>query len=150
MVLLNPFDPKTVLLAKHAQHVVLIHFPVALFISGVVFGWIGQWKARRGLQDAGYYKLLQSPAGCRLDDPHHYIGPACLAAPTGRPETQGHAPSASNFCLRFCGADLAGLVAAPLRSQSWAPALNGAYIYRSGRTGHHCRDGAFGWLFDCR
>jgi hypothetical protein len=27
----NPFDLKTVLLAKHAQHVVLIHFPIALF-----------------------------------------------------------------------------------------------------------------------
>src|SRR5947209_4088446 len=29
---MNPFDLKTVLLAKHAQHVVLIHFPIALFI----------------------------------------------------------------------------------------------------------------------
>ena len=28
-------DPKSVLLAKHAQHVVLIHFPIALFIVGV-------------------------------------------------------------------------------------------------------------------
>ena len=62
MVLLNPFDPKTALLAKHAQHVVLIHFPIALFISGVVFGWIGQWKARRGLLDAGYYNLLLAAA----------------------------------------------------------------------------------------
>jgi uncharacterized membrane protein len=58
MLLLNPFDPKSVLLAKHAQHVVLIHFPVALFISGVLFGWLGQWKARPGLLDAGYYNLL--------------------------------------------------------------------------------------------
>lgn len=31
----NPFDPRTILLARHAQHVVLIHFPIALFISGV-------------------------------------------------------------------------------------------------------------------
>ena len=31
----NPFDLHTVLLAKHAQHVVLIHFPIALFITGV-------------------------------------------------------------------------------------------------------------------
>ena len=30
----NPFDLKTVLLAKHAQHVVLIHFPIALFTGG--------------------------------------------------------------------------------------------------------------------
>ena len=27
----NPFDIKQALLAKHAQHVVLIHFPIALF-----------------------------------------------------------------------------------------------------------------------
>jgi len=33
----NPFDLHAVLLAKHAQHVVLIHFPVALFITGVAF-----------------------------------------------------------------------------------------------------------------
>jgi hypothetical protein len=32
--MLSPFDPKTVLLAKHAQHVVLIHFPIALFLVG--------------------------------------------------------------------------------------------------------------------
>jgi hypothetical protein len=26
----NPFDIRTVILAKHAQHVVLIHFPIGL------------------------------------------------------------------------------------------------------------------------
>lgn len=35
--MVNPFDPKTVLLAKHAQHVVLIHFPIALYLSGTLF-----------------------------------------------------------------------------------------------------------------
>jgi len=30
---LNPFDIRSVILAKHAQHVVVIHFPIALFIS---------------------------------------------------------------------------------------------------------------------
>jgi hypothetical protein len=30
----NPYDVKTILLAKHAQHVVLIHFPIALFVAG--------------------------------------------------------------------------------------------------------------------
>ena len=29
----NPFDVRTIVLAKHAQHVVLIHFPLALFIA---------------------------------------------------------------------------------------------------------------------
>ena len=55
---LNPFDPKTVLLAKHAQHVVLIHFPIALFIMGVTFDLLAQWSKRRGLADAAYYNLL--------------------------------------------------------------------------------------------
>ena len=38
----NPFDPKTVLLAKHVPHVVLIHFPIALFITAVVFDFVAQ------------------------------------------------------------------------------------------------------------
>src|SRR5947209_12596858 len=54
----NPFDLKTVLLAKHAQHVVLIHFPIALFITAVAFDLIAQWTKRRGLADAAYYNLL--------------------------------------------------------------------------------------------
>jgi uncharacterized membrane protein len=56
--MVNPFDPKTVLLAKHAQHVVLIHFPIALFITAVAFDLIAQWTKRRGLADAAYYNLL--------------------------------------------------------------------------------------------
>ena len=55
---LNPFDLKTVLLAKHAQHVVLIHFPIALFIAAVAFDLIAHWTRRRGLADAAYYNLL--------------------------------------------------------------------------------------------
>jgi uncharacterized membrane protein len=54
----HPFDPKTVLLAKHAQHVVLIHFPIALFITAVAFDFIGHWTKRQGLADAVYYNLL--------------------------------------------------------------------------------------------
>ena len=54
----NPFDLKTVLLAKHAQHVVLIHFPIALFITAVAFDLIALWTKRRGLADATYYNLL--------------------------------------------------------------------------------------------
>ena len=54
----NPFDLKTVLLAKHAQHVVLIHFPIALFITAVAFDVIAQWTKRSGLADTAYYNLL--------------------------------------------------------------------------------------------
>jgi uncharacterized membrane protein len=52
------FDPGTVLLAKHAQHVVLVHFPIALFITGVALDWVGRWTRRNGLGEAAYYNLL--------------------------------------------------------------------------------------------
>ncbi len=55
---MNPFDLKAALLAKHAQHVVAVHFPIALFIAGVAFDLIAQWTKRRGLADAAYYNLL--------------------------------------------------------------------------------------------
>jgi uncharacterized membrane protein len=58
MAMVNPFDLKTALLAKHAQHVVLIHFPIALFITAVVFDLVAQWTKRRGLATAAYYNLL--------------------------------------------------------------------------------------------
>jgi uncharacterized membrane protein len=58
MAMVNPFDLKTALLAKHAQHVVLIHFPIGLFITAVAFDVIAQWTKRRGLAQAAYYNLL--------------------------------------------------------------------------------------------
>lgn len=54
----NPFDVRTVLLAKHAQHVVLIHFPIALFLTAVLFDVIAYWTKRRVLADVAYYNLL--------------------------------------------------------------------------------------------
>jgi uncharacterized membrane protein len=58
MAMVSPFDLKTVFLAKHAQHVVLIHFPIALFITAVAFDLVAQWTKRRGLADAAYYNLM--------------------------------------------------------------------------------------------
>lgn len=55
---MNPFDIRTALLAKHAQHVVLIHFPIALFIAGVIFDFIAQSAKRRALAAVAYYNLL--------------------------------------------------------------------------------------------
>jgi len=56
--MVSPFDLKTIFLAKHAQHVVLIHFPIALFIVAVAFDMLAQWTKQRGLADAAYYNLL--------------------------------------------------------------------------------------------
>jgi uncharacterized membrane protein len=55
---LNPFDIRAALLAKHAQHVVLIHFPIALFIAGVVFDFLAQKTKKRAFAEAAYYNLL--------------------------------------------------------------------------------------------
>jgi uncharacterized membrane protein len=49
---------KTVLFAKHAQHVVLIHFPIALFIIGVLFDFLAQWSKQRLLAAAAYFNLF--------------------------------------------------------------------------------------------
>jgi uncharacterized membrane protein len=54
----DPFDIKTVILAKHAQHVVLIHFPIALFTAGVAFDYLGQWTKNQALAAAAYFNLL--------------------------------------------------------------------------------------------
>jgi uncharacterized membrane protein len=55
---LHPFDIKTVLFAKHAQHVVLIHFPIALFTIGVLFDFLAHWTKRRQLDAAAYCNLF--------------------------------------------------------------------------------------------
>lgn len=54
---MNPFDLKSALLARHAQHVVLIHFPIALFITGVAFDFVAQWTRNAILGAVAYYNL---------------------------------------------------------------------------------------------
>lgn len=55
---MRTFDPRSIILAKHAQHVVLIHFPIALLIVGVVFDLASLWKKNTDLAAAAYYNLL--------------------------------------------------------------------------------------------
>jgi uncharacterized membrane protein len=52
------FDARSIVLAKHAQHVVLIHFPIALCLVGIGFDLVAQYKANRVLADVAYYNLL--------------------------------------------------------------------------------------------
>ena len=54
---MHPFDPKSVLLAKHAQHVVLVHFPIALFLAGVLCDILAHWTKKRGLKTAAEFNL---------------------------------------------------------------------------------------------
>jgi uncharacterized membrane protein len=55
--MVNPFDLRTILLAKHAQHVVLIHFPIALFITGVGLDLLSRGKRTSQLASAAYVNL---------------------------------------------------------------------------------------------
>jgi uncharacterized membrane protein len=54
---MNPFDIHAALLAKHAQHVVLIHFPIALFLAGVALDFAAGWTRRKDLAMAAYCNL---------------------------------------------------------------------------------------------
>jgi hypothetical protein len=54
----NPFNIRTVLLTNDSQHVVLIHFPIALFMVAVVFDYLAQWTNNRTLAAAAYFNLL--------------------------------------------------------------------------------------------
>jgi uncharacterized membrane protein len=54
----HPFDLKTVVLAKHAQHVVVIHFPIALFLTGVALDFAARWTKKSALGVAAYINLL--------------------------------------------------------------------------------------------
>ena len=54
----NPFDPRTILLAKHAQHVVLVHFPIALFLAGALFDFLGRCTRNAALEAVAYFNSL--------------------------------------------------------------------------------------------
>ena len=54
----NPFDLKAALLAGHAQHPVMIHFPIALFIASAVFEVLAVWRKDPILASVAYYNLL--------------------------------------------------------------------------------------------
>ena len=51
------FDPRAILLARHAQHIVLVHFPIALLIASVVFDLLERWTGRSAFGAAGAFNL---------------------------------------------------------------------------------------------
>jgi uncharacterized membrane protein len=59
---MNPFDWRTVLLAKHAPHVVLIHFPIALYLIGVAIDLFAVWTKRKNLEFAAYLNFAIAAA----------------------------------------------------------------------------------------
>jgi len=54
---MHPFDPKAAILAKHAQHVVLIHFPIALYMVAFVFDLLSRGVKRSVFATAAYLNL---------------------------------------------------------------------------------------------
>jgi len=58
MSIARVMDPRTLLLARHAQHVVLIHFPIGLFLAGVAFDLLGAWRKHPVFEEVAYYNLL--------------------------------------------------------------------------------------------
>ena len=54
----NPFDLKAALLAGHAQHPVIVHFPIALFIASAVFDILAIWRKEPILAAVGYFNLV--------------------------------------------------------------------------------------------
>jgi uncharacterized membrane protein len=55
--MISPFDIRTVLLAKHAQHVVVIHFPIALFITGVALDLLSRGRRASQFSTAAYLNI---------------------------------------------------------------------------------------------
>ena len=54
----NPFDLKAALLAGHAQHPVIVHFPIALFIASTAFDILAIWRKEPILAAVGYFNLV--------------------------------------------------------------------------------------------
>ena len=55
---MNPFDPRSALLAKHSQHVVFVHFPIALLLTGVVFDFAARWTKKATLAATARLNIL--------------------------------------------------------------------------------------------
>jgi len=89
------FDPRAILLARHAQHIVLVHFPIALLITSVTFDVWARCHDRSALSLVGKFNLYA--AACTTP----------LAAATGllawRWQLQG-ARLKGALLLHLCGA----------------------------------------------
>ena len=111
--MVNPFNLTTVFLAKHAQHVVLIHFPIASVHHG---GGVRPYRTMDEAPGPGGRGLLQPDRGGDFDSSSSRYWAARVAVPTGGTETEGHPVAAPRSGMCFDGNDLAGLVAAFPRS----------------------------------
>jgi hypothetical protein len=145
--MVDPFDLETALLAKHAQHVVLIHFSIALFITAVAFDLAAQWTTRRGFADAAYYNLLTAAINDVASSRH---GHPRVAVPARGPETKGHPTHAPGAWVRLKRNDLAGVVGAFSRATTGRSLAALPLGNRISWRGYRRADGTFGRLFERR
>lgn len=54
---MDVFSLRSALLAKHAQHVVLVHFPIALTCASFAFDVLAIWRRKAALAAAAFYNL---------------------------------------------------------------------------------------------
>ena len=54
----SPFDLRAALLAPHAQHPVIVHFPIALFIASAVFDILAIWRKQPVFGAVAYFNLV--------------------------------------------------------------------------------------------
>jgi len=54
----DAFDLKAAILARHAQHPVIVHFPIALFIMSAIFELLALWRKQPLLGSVAYFNLL--------------------------------------------------------------------------------------------
>lgn len=51
---MHPSDWHSLVFAKHAQHVVLVHFPIALYVAGTLFDFLSRGRKDNPLAFAAY------------------------------------------------------------------------------------------------
>lgn len=56
----NPFSLKSILFPSHAQHPIIVHFPIALFVFSMILDALGLWKRKPEFIAAGYFNLVAS------------------------------------------------------------------------------------------
>ena len=97
----NPFDPKAALLAKHAQHVVLIHFPIALYLSGTLFDLVARVFRKPNFREVARWNFLFAAV---MSIPTAATGNSRLALGFRRTAPERHPSVASLAGLRggFC------------------------------------------------
>jgi hypothetical protein len=103
----NPVDIRTVVLAKHALHVVLIHFPIALFITAVAFDYLAQWTQNRTLAAAASFNLLPAAVSTVTAVA---TGSCSVAMGAGGAKTERDSVDAPGAGLHIECGDLAGVL----------------------------------------